>query len=303
MNNDFKFVVPAEFSKSDDGEWIIEGLASTESVDRQGEKIIQAGIDLTPIDQGKGWLNNNHLPGIENLLGTLDSYRKTPQGLVIKGRLFKNKEKARAVYEVMSSLNKAGDKGRIGLSVEGKVLKRSANNSKVIEKCRIDKVAITISPVNTDTWATLAKSLDVEGEDLIKSIVGSEIEFDCTEENYSAQDPVAQETKAFSAAEVVELVAKALSVGAGSAEAPATRSGGDALAIEELDEKPKRVDVPEEPKAKKLKQPSKDLFKSHVAEILDKVCLLYPANSREQVWIAVKDRLSKKFPSLNENSN
>lgn len=314
MDN-FKFSMPAYLNKSDDGDWVIEGLASTENMDLQGERVLQDGIDCTPIDQGKGWLNNNHMPGLENLLGTLDSYKKTPEGLVIKGRLFKNKEKSKAVYEVMSSLNKAGDRGRIGLSIEGKILKRSPDG-KTIEKCRVDKTAITICPVNTETWATLAKSLNVEGDNLLKSITASEIEFNCTEESYLTPSPTdATEPKAFSASEVVDLVAKALSVaGTSASEPPGNLTGGDALAQESLDKK-RRVLEPmeitkETPEAegpktvsKKIKKGSKDLYKSQICEILDKVTLLYPNNTREEVWAAVKNRLAIKFPDLDEKAN
>jgi hypothetical protein len=41
------------------------------------------------------------------------------------------------------------------------------------------------------------------------------------------------------------------------------------------------------------------MYKAHMDEMLDKIQKLYPNNSRTDIWIALKDRLNKKFPELN----
>ena len=145
MKNDFKFTMPANLSKSDEGEWVVAGLASTGDLDQQGEVIEQKGMDLSPIDKKKGYFNWDHKPGIENLLGTIDSYSQSKKGLFVKGRLFKNKEKSKSVYEVMSSLGKS-DVGRIGMSVEGKIIERCKKNPKIIKKCKICLLYTSPSP-------------------------------------------------------------------------------------------------------------------------------------------------------------
>lgn len=278
--NDFKFIIPAELSKSTEGDWKVSGLASTSSVDRQGEVIIPEGIDATPIAKGKGFFNFDHSNLPEDTIGTLDGYKKTNNGFYVEGRLFKNHARAKAVYEIMSSLSK-GDRGRVGLSVEGKVIERDKNNPSIIKRCIIKNCAITLNPVNQDTYA-----------DIVKSMSNSEIEFDSTgtPDVTEPTTTLVQEQASFTASQVVAIVEKALGVGAGNAAAPADRSGGDALGQEELDKK--KVEK------KKLKKSTKELYKSQMIEMLDKLQVLYPNNSRQEIWTAIQERMSTKFPDL-----
>jgi hypothetical protein len=277
MQDDFKFIVPAEITKSKDGEWRVSGLASTSSVDRQGEVILPDGIDATPIAKGKGFFNFDHDNSPENTIGALDGYKKTANGMYVEGRLFKNHTRAKAVYEIMSSLNK-GDKGRVGMSVEGKVIERCSKNPSIIKRCLIKNVALTLNPVNQDTYADIVKSM---------SSADSVIEFDSTgAASQNAQ--VAPSAGTFTAEQVIEIVQKALSAGAGYTQAPANLSGGAALGMEEMDKK----------KKSKLIKKSADLFKSSMMDMLDKLQTLYPDNSRSEIWLAVRDRMETKFPEL-----
>lgn len=282
MNDDFKFVIPAEIQKGADGEWRVAGIASTSSVDRQGEVIIPEGIDATPIAKGKGFFNWDHDNSPENTVGVLDSYKKTPAGMFVEGRLFKNHTRAKAVYEIMSSLNK-GDTGRVGMSVEGKVIERDKTNPSIIKRCLIKNVALTMNPVNQDTFA-----------DIVKSMGGTaEVEFDSTGKPETGAPVVKAEEPTFTPSQVLAIVEKALGIGAGNAAAPADRSGGDALGQESMDKKKKKVEDP-----KKMKKASKELFKSQMIEMLDKLQSLYPNNSRAEIWAAVQERLETKFPDL-----
>jgi hypothetical protein len=278
MNDIFKFTVPAEITKSKDGEWRVAGLASTSSVDRQGEIILPEGIDATPIGKGKGFFNFDHDNSPENTIGTLDGYKKTSSGMYVEGRLFKNHSRAKAVYEIMSSLSK-GDKGRVGMSVEGKVLERDSKNPSIIKRCLIKNVALTLNPVNQDTYA-----------DIIKSFSNG-VDFECTADNQSPAEEVKSEEATFSASQVLSIVEKALSIGAGNSVAPANRSGGDALSQESMDSK-KKVDP------KKLKKNNKQIYKSQIIEIIDKLQVLYPDHSRSAIWSAVQERLETQFPKL-----
>lgn len=301
MNNDFQFIMPANLSKSSDGEWVVAGLASTADTDLQGEIIDQNGMDLSPIDQGKGWFNWDHKPGVENLLGTLDGYKKTNQGLFVKGRLFKNKEKSKSVYEVMSSLGKS-DSGRVGMSVEGKILERDPKNPKIIKKCRIDKVALTLNPVNTKTYADLVKSLNVENDDLIKSLSDSEIEFNLDEDNYENDSSEAT----FTADQVVQMVQKALAMSGGYTQAPNTLSNGDAMATSDMTKKKKKKEDSEEDSGdtekenKVMKKMTKSLYKAEMKRMMDTLQELYPDYSRNIIWEAVKNRIETKFPDINK---
>ena len=276
MNENFKFVIPAELSKGKDGEWRIAGLASSSSVDRQGEIIIPSGIDATPIEKGKGFFNYDHDNSPESTIGALDGYKKTPSGMYVEGRLFKNHTRAKAVYEIMTSLNK-GDKGRVGMSVEGKVIERDPVNPSIIKRCLIKNVALTLNPVNQDTYADIIKSMSSDAE----------VEFNSDGKNESSDVNVQKSDEpTFTATQVMAILQKALCIGSGSAGAPGDKTGGDALGMEELDKK------------KKLKKMNKTVAKSMVIELLDKLQVLHPSNSRSELWEAVRDRLETKFPEL-----
>ena len=294
MKDTFKFIIPAEIQKSEDGDWKIAGLASTEAVDQQGETIIQKGIDLTPIDQNRGYFNFDHLPGPENLIGTIDGYKQTDKGLYVHGKLFKNHDKAKSVYQIMSSLGE-GSKGRVGLSVEGKILERDQMNKAVIKKCQISKVAVTFNPVNQETHADIIKSMTS----------GAAIDFNATKDSYSDEQNT-DNTPIFSAEQVVEIVKKALGVGAGYAQAPDTLTGGDALATSDMKPKKKKKDEDEEAKPlavrkAKLKKSSASDFQKGLTNILDSLQTLYPENSRSQLWEALKDRLTTKYPEISNS--
>lgn len=301
MQDTFKFIVPADLEKGKDGEWKIRGLASTQKIDQQGEVLIQKGIDLTPIDKKKGVINFDHMRGPENTIGLLDGYTRSEKGLYIEGRLFKNHTKAKAVYEIMSSLSE-GDRGRVGLSVEGKILERDPLNPSVVRKCRINAVAITLNPVNTDTFADIVKSMNASNE----------VEFDAVEQS---QDNNTDEAL-FTASQVMAVIQKALSVGAGSMGAPADKVGGDALQQSDMKSDCKKCGkkickctgksaeledgtvvskIPMAVQKCKMKKMSKDVYKSNLLTVLDKLQVLYPNHSRTEIWEAVKDRLDTKF--------
>jgi hypothetical protein len=281
----FRFVVPADMTKSADGSYKIRGLASTERVDQQGESIVQKGLDLTPIDKKKGILNWDHQAGPENTIGVLDGYERTAKGLVIEGRLFKNHTKAIAVREIMESLGE-GDHGRVGLSVEGKILERDPLNPAIIRKCRISAVALTMNPVNTDTFADIVKSMNASDAleiDAREDAVPAVLSPDGMVSSPAAAEPT------FTATQVMAIVHKALSIGAGATGAPDAKTGGDALQPSDM-----KADEPKK-KKKKMKTMGKDMYKSNLITILDKLQVLYPDHSRAVIWNAVKERLDTSF--------
>lgn len=290
----FRFIVPADLEKAADGSYKIRGLASTEKVDLQGETIIQKGVDLTPIDKKKGVLNWDHQRGPENTIGVLDSYQRTSKGLVIEGRLFKNHTKAKAVKEIMESLGE-GDRGRMGLSVEGRILERDPKNPAIILKCQISAVALTMNPVNADTYADVVKSMNA----------AASLEIDAQEQS----DVVVSEEPTFTASQVMAIVQKALSIGSGAAGSPDAKTGGDALQPSDMtsEKKKKKIEKgaedadgsvfsskPSITKSKMKKMDAK-MYKSNLLNVLDKLQVLYPEHSRTQIWEAVKDRLDTKY--------
>lgn len=146
------------------GKLWIQGIASTESKDLQGEVVNQAGIDLSYFLQ-HGYFNDDHKAGPENKLGEPTEAKVTKNGLWVKGFLYPDKEKARGYWDLMHSQAASGSKRKVGFSIQGKVLRRKGN---VIEKCWIQEIAVTTQPVNTTTWAEIAKSLSGQKWDMAK---------------------------------------------------------------------------------------------------------------------------------------
>jgi len=162
----FKFWVPAQavtISKAEKGKknskmWI-QGIASTDHTDLQGEVVDQAGIDFGYFLK-HGYFNNDHKPGFEHKVGEPTECRVTKQGLWVRGFLYENNKIANDIWNLMQAQESTdGAKRKVGFSIEGKVKRR---NGKQIESCWIQDIAITPAPVNTASWAEIAKSLSAQ---------------------------------------------------------------------------------------------------------------------------------------------
>lgn len=148
----------AKSASGGDEPWMIEGLASTPSKDQQGEIVLVKGLDLTYLDQGKGTFNWNHFGDKDpsSVIGLITEHNRTPDGeLYVKGRLLKALPKAQAAYNLMKALSAEGESRRMGMSIEGKVLHKA---NQVIYKAWVKAVALTMDPVNQDTYVSFAKS-------------------------------------------------------------------------------------------------------------------------------------------------
>jgi len=302
IENKFKVVIPAHLEKGEDGAWRVYGLASTSNVDQQGEVIDMKGIDLSPIEKGRGLFNFDHKKGPENTVGIIDQYKKTDEGLYLGGYLFKEHDRAKSLYQIMSSLNKS-DRGRMGLSVEGVIKERAGKDGKVIKKAQIHSCALTMNPVNSDTYVNLVKSL-------------GEVEFEGTGDQmkdgiFPDAEPTAEGKPAmFTADQVVAIIQKALSVGSEQATMkPSELTGGAALAQEDLSDraKKKKKDEPvsvehgsviskaEDKVMKSLKKGDSALFKSMILEAMESLHSLYPEVPKAELWEVFKERLNRRF--------
>lgn len=148
----------------------IGGLVTTDSLDQQGERLVQEGLDFSHF-LTKGWLNDNHsrdtagVVGYGDLAKLVKSGDVMPNGKVashtgwyIEGYLLDTK-RASEIWELASSLQKSDR--RLGFSVEGTVQKRTeVNGIPHVSRAVVRNVAITNCPVNADTaLEVLAKSL------------------------------------------------------------------------------------------------------------------------------------------------
>ncbi len=265
----FQIHIPVELEKSKDADgedtWVVKGIASTGDTDLQGEMVDQNGLDISQLKAGRGLFNVDHQKGPENVIGQIEDAEFVKSDgkkvLMVKGYLFKHQPRAQAFYNIMKSV-KPGTQPRVHMSIEGKILQRDAVNKSTIRNARIDKVALTLDPVNPYTYAELSKSLASGQVDEIP------------EPAYLTMERTELE-KAIEAG-----VAKALAAGAGPALAPTQRVGGEAMTKESLDSKLKRI-------AKKDKKSQKRMLKS----ILQRMCELHPDEDPRDLLKAITDKL------------
>lgn len=162
-NDEFRFFMPVTaVSKAvgdkKDGQRTVQGVASTPDKDLQGEVVLQNGIDYGYFLK-HGYINDDHKSGPEHKVGEPVACRMTPGGLWVKGFLYEGKQRSDYWWEHLNALEQSNSKRKVGFSIQGKIVRR---NGKTIEKCWLQDVAITASPVNTSTWAEIVKSLSAE---------------------------------------------------------------------------------------------------------------------------------------------
>jgi len=271
--------MPASLKKGEDGDYKIWGLASTPSFDHQGESILQEGIDLTPIAEGKGFFNFEHSSTPENLLGVVEGYQQGQEHLYVYGSLFKGHPRAEAIYSIMKALEEKG-KSAVGLSIEGDIIERDPKNTKIIKKCKINNVSLTFKPANPETYSALMKSMPKV-----------ELEFNSLKEKEDLGNEEISEAT-FSSTQVLELVNKALTISQNyGTTAPQDLSGGSAMSQSSLKEKD--LTKLEKPNFKDM--PLKDCFKY----ILKELKVLYPDASESVLMQALKSRVTEKLkPSM-----
>lgn len=159
MENHFMFSLPLDVLKSsnqDATEMRIGGYASTPDQDRQGDCILQKGLDISEFVEN-GWFNYDH--DNSKILGYPDAEktRVDAKGFYVEGVLLPESELACSMYKTAVSLAKCHAPRKLGFSVEGQVLRRD-DKGKIL-KAKIYNVAITPNPVNTNaTWDALMKS-------------------------------------------------------------------------------------------------------------------------------------------------
>jgi len=309
---DFLVHIPVDIEKSKDGdEWRIKGIASTGDTDLHGESVDQEGLDISALKAGRGIFNVDHQKGPENVVGIIEDADfidvDGKKCLQVEGYLLKEQDRAKAFYNIMKSLKK-GTGPRIHMSIEGKILQRDFSDQKRIKKARIDKVALTLDPVNPYTFAELCKSLnspddiqpDVNGgvvhnienieemvevrksdlEVMLDFIAKARLHFEqgsfkenpkpdliqqenAEEEvqmadNQAIADKMKAEMKKLQD-EIVkgEDTEKAMAAGAGHANAPESRTDGEAMSKESLDKNCKTTTY-----KKKKKKNTKEMVKS-----------------------------------------
>lgn len=178
----------------------IGGIVSTETPDKQGEIVLQEGLDFGEFLNG-GWFNDNHSKETTDIVGYPELVRKFKRGeplpngdrarvngTWVEGYLL-NTEKGRKMWEVGQALQATNR--RLGFSVEGKVERRAGPRTvflkdpqtgqgqwvgREIVRATVRNVAVTNAPVQADSkLEVLAKSmqaLERQGEEEDKERLG-----------------------------------------------------------------------------------------------------------------------------------
>ena len=168
---------------------IINGYASTEDKDLDGEIILSKGLDIDPFLK-YGFFNYDHEPGIDNLIGV--PTRRTEvkhNGLSVEGILFKGQEFPRAeqTWKLAKFLKKAElpVKRNLGYSIQGKYIKRDPSNNKRVIKALVNHIAVTHKPINRETFKSFSffekslkeimKSGEINDNDADKIVIENEV--------------------------------------------------------------------------------------------------------------------------------
>jgi hypothetical protein len=172
MSDSFQIYMPLQtwIKSGDEHELRIGGIVSTDGLDRQGEKVVQDGLDFSPF-LSHGWFNDNHGQKTGDVLGYPTEVKRIakgdhlPNGAVsshngwwAEGYLL-GTDDGRKIYDLATSLSTSNDR-RLGFSIEGKVTRRDNKDKSKIVSAVVNNVAVTHCPVNTDTHLqALAKAL------------------------------------------------------------------------------------------------------------------------------------------------
>lgn len=159
----FNFFVPVEISKgasvNEQGEMIIEGDASDDGQDYDGEFLNPSGFDFEPLLQ-TGVINWNHRAkdDPDAIVGEPITAYITPENKFrIKGKLYKGDKKAESIYNKIEVLKKNKSTRQIGWSIEGIATDRDPLNPKRVRKAMITGVALTHCPKNSNTFVNIVK--------------------------------------------------------------------------------------------------------------------------------------------------
>jgi hypothetical protein len=145
----------------------ISGIASSETMDADGDVIVQAGIDWS-LFTSKGLLTYEHPFGVQNIVGEPRKVELTEVNGVpatkVDAALYLTDPLGKSIHGKSSAMRKAGGNRRLGYSIEGHVIKRNPDDPHKVEKSRVKTIAVTAFPKNDDSWfEPIAASLMAAG--------------------------------------------------------------------------------------------------------------------------------------------
>lgn len=170
---------------------VIECVASTSDRDITGEVLDIHGADISPLLEGRGFVNTDHRNDMAHLVGRVLKAKvvksvdecETPTQLkfwselqkpfiwtkaeIWDGHGHKEADSLASIYNFYQARN---EKPPIKVSVEGKTLERGTNG--VLKRTLIKGIALTVAPCNRQTKTEVVevtKGLGLDADSLVKS--------------------------------------------------------------------------------------------------------------------------------------
>lgn len=156
---------PLDYPVGDDKRYekmIFEGLASDASEDSEQESMEPNGFIIDRFLK-HGLINLDHLTSRSPInksrfwIGAPLDAKIKDNKFFVKCQLWKKSPEARAFYDKALEMMESGTNRKPGFSIEGKALERDKKNPKKITKALITNVAMTMTPVNANTYADIVK--------------------------------------------------------------------------------------------------------------------------------------------------
>lgn len=179
MNEDtYRIFVPIEddellkaVTMDDNGDYIVQGVMTSDAKDEQDDIISPEGMDCSYFLE-KGWIKYEHGSNPDQFIGEPiavqvgrfihPTTKKAVNGIFVKGRLFAQRKLTQKAVEAITEIQKSNTSRRMGWSIEGNTKER--NEAGKIVKSVLRNVVLTMNPINTTTWAELAKSFATDHE-------------------------------------------------------------------------------------------------------------------------------------------
>lgn len=159
-------------SVDENGDYIVQGVMTSDAMDEEDDSITPEGMDCSYFLE-KGWVKYEHGNKPDQFIGEPVEVKvgrfehptlmKSVNGIFVKARLFAARAMTKQAIEAMNDLQKSNTKRRMGWSIEGNVKARDKDSGKIV-KSVLRNVVLTMNPVNTTTWAELAKSFAKDHE-------------------------------------------------------------------------------------------------------------------------------------------
>lgn len=177
-SNDFNFWLPIDVEKSKAAEYprgderryenmVFEGIASDNSKDYQGDSMEPNGFVIDYFLK-HGLFNLDHLTVRAKELKSRFWIGEPLDGKIInnrfwvKGKLWKESPEARAFWDKCIEMKESGSSRKPGMSIEGKALERDPKNEKHITKAIVNNIALTMTPVNFNSYIDFVKGIQVQ---------------------------------------------------------------------------------------------------------------------------------------------